>query len=116
MLIITLDNMFIPIASPVVAVNRMYKYWPDMRTSNFVSLAYLLVESKADLIILNFSGTSIHNFALLYYCSQMLFIFMLFLTIIIIFKIIKKTGPRTGHLQIVNRKGNSIELLTFSVP
>lgn len=55
--------MFMPIASPVEAVNRMNKCRPAMRTSSFVSLANLLVESKADLIILKFSGLSIHNFA-----------------------------------------------------
>lgn len=55
--------MFMPIASPVEAVNRINKCRPAMRTSNFVSLANLLVESNEDLMILKFSGLSIHNFA-----------------------------------------------------
>lgn len=55
--------MFIPIASPVEAVKRMNKCRPAMRTSNFLSLANLLVESNEALIILKFSGSSIHNFA-----------------------------------------------------
>lgn len=58
-----------PIASPVEAVNRINKCRPAMRTSNFVSLANLLVESNADLIILKFSGLSIHSFASLI-CSK----------------------------------------------
>lgn len=56
-----------PIASPVKAVNRINKWRPAMRTSNFVNLANLLVESNDDLIILKFSGLSIHNFASLKY-------------------------------------------------
>lgn len=55
--------MFMPIASPVEAVNRINKCRPAMRTSNLVSLANLLVESNADFIVLKFSGLSIHNFA-----------------------------------------------------
>lgn len=55
--------MFMPIASPVEAVNRINKCRPAMRTSNFVSLANLLVESNDALIIWKFSGLSIHNFA-----------------------------------------------------
>jgi len=59
----TFDNMFMPIASPVEAVNRINRCRPAMRTSNFVSLANLLVESNEALIILKFSELSIHSFA-----------------------------------------------------
>lgn len=51
----TLDNMFMPIASPVEAVKRMNKCRPAMRTRSFFSLANLLVESNETLIILKFS-------------------------------------------------------------
>lgn len=52
-----------PIASPVEAVNRMNKCRPATRTNDFVSLANLLVESNAALIVRKLSGSSIHNFA-----------------------------------------------------
>ena len=58
----TFDTIFIPIASPHLALNLMYTNRPAIATEMECSLANLLVESNRCLIISKFSGLSSHSF------------------------------------------------------
>lgn len=59
----TFETIFIPIASPVVAVNLRYRNLDTGLTVSFCNRAYLLVSSNFNLINSKFSGSSIHILA-----------------------------------------------------
>ena len=61
--LLTLDSMFIPMASPVVALNLMKTCLPATVVSTDTSLPNLLVELKASATVLKFKESSIHRFS-----------------------------------------------------
>ena len=61
----TLETMFIPIASPVLALKRMKSSQPATVVNTDFSLAYLLVELNSASIRGKLLGSSNHNFTAL---------------------------------------------------